>query len=188
MLRHINISGSRRKIELIHLIFVTLTLHNVILPLERRAPGPGCLLLRGFVAASFVEGMGEVAGVHLPQLFKVTQGCAQIPVLAWMGRQQQRSPSRQREIESIPKALEPSNHAVHPEAGRLSRRDQEDSRARATRSAGRWAPVQDRRSGRDAAMNPTCPDSVGSAATAWREGSHLVGTGTRPQLSGTPQC
>lgn len=62
------------------------TLHDVILPLQRRPPGPRRLLLRGFRGASLVEGMGQVACVHLPQLLKVTQGCAQIPVLACMGR------------------------------------------------------------------------------------------------------
>ena len=43
---------------MIRTISVTLTLHNIILPLERRSPGTGCLFFRGFIVASFIEGMG----------------------------------------------------------------------------------------------------------------------------------
>lgn len=67
LLQHINIAGSRKKdlIDPCHFCDsavwkapTTLTLHDIILPLERRSPGTGRLFFGGFVAASFVEGMG----------------------------------------------------------------------------------------------------------------------------------
>lgn len=56
-LQHGNVLGTRRETESSPTVGVTLTLHDVILTLERRSPGPGCLSLGRFEAASFVEGM-----------------------------------------------------------------------------------------------------------------------------------
>lgn len=81
-----------------------LTLHNVILSLQRWSPRPGCLLLRGFVAASLVEGVRQVPRVHLPQLLEVTQCCTHIPVFTWIGRHRKWSPSYERNVRSDPTA------------------------------------------------------------------------------------
>lgn len=83
----------------------TLTLHDVILALQRGPPRPRHLPLRGPGPAALVEGVREVPGVHLPELLEVAQRRAQVPVLAWMGREQRWSPSPSTEAEAVPEYL-----------------------------------------------------------------------------------
>lgn len=37
-------------------------------------------LLRGLVVAPFIEGLGQVGSVDLPELLIVVQGCIEVPV------------------------------------------------------------------------------------------------------------
>lgn len=59
------------------------TLHHLVLAVKDGPPDPGHLFLRRQIGPVLCEWIRQVAGVHLSQLLKVTEGCGEVPVLSY---------------------------------------------------------------------------------------------------------